>query len=332
MQFFTPLAILLAATSTFASTFVPDPKELKVGDWAPATKTDVRSPCPALNTLANHGYLNRSGKNLTTDAVLKAITDKIGFSPALAKFIVDFVVSRKFSNFTDGFFTLKELHNHNVGLERDTSMTRGDLHFGDNYSFNKTLFNQMISFSSDGKVLTIPEISKHRQARIADSRARNPEFSFTPAEQSGANTDAALAMCVLGDCRKNMTVKLPYLKAFFEDERFPIEEGWTKHVPFVEKEQLDEVEDAIALLANANVTTTEPHKKNDDTETVSGSYTSLAKSGNKTEHNHHGNSTSVHSSSKTNTDNKEDSSNAATKAPAIIFILASSIIFAFMST
>ena len=290
MQFFTPLAISLAISSAFATAVVPDPKELKVGDWAPATKADVRSPCPVLNILANHGYINRSGKNLTKEAVLKAIIDNVGFSPALANRTVNLIFLSKFSNFTDGFFTLEELHNHNVGLERDTSMTRGDIYFGDNYSFNKTLFNQMISFSSDGKVLTIPEICKYRHARIADSRARNPEFSFTPAQQAGANADATFVMCVLGNCHKNATVKLTHLKAFFEDERFPIEEGWTRNIPGVSPEELDEVSKEIAALANANVTTTEPPKKNGNT-TVSAGYALPAKSDNKTETVHPSNST-----------------------------------------
>ncbi|EEB95553.1 hypothetical protein MPER_05459, partial [Moniliophthora perniciosa FA553] len=36
------------------------------------SETDLRSPCPGLNTLANHGFLPRSGSNITVPAVLKA--------------------------------------------------------------------------------------------------------------------------------------------------------------------------------------------------------------------------------------------------------------------
>lgn len=32
--------------------------------WCPRQPTDIRSPCPALNALANHGYINRSGKQI----------------------------------------------------------------------------------------------------------------------------------------------------------------------------------------------------------------------------------------------------------------------------
>ena len=33
----------------------------------------VRSPCPALNTLANHGFINRDGKNVDLDDLANAL-------------------------------------------------------------------------------------------------------------------------------------------------------------------------------------------------------------------------------------------------------------------
>ncbi|KAJ6582149.1 Chloroperoxidase, partial [Mycena capillaripes] len=39
------------------------------------TATDVRSPCPGLNTLANHGYIPRNGKNITIPMILNAASD-----------------------------------------------------------------------------------------------------------------------------------------------------------------------------------------------------------------------------------------------------------------
>ncbi|EEB95895.1 hypothetical protein MPER_05065, partial [Moniliophthora perniciosa FA553] len=36
------------------------------------SETDLRSPCPGLNTLANHGFLPRNGSNITVPAVLRA--------------------------------------------------------------------------------------------------------------------------------------------------------------------------------------------------------------------------------------------------------------------
>ncbi|KAJ7350928.1 Chloroperoxidase [Mycena albidolilacea] len=38
--------------------------------WIAPTATNVRSPCPGLNTLANHGYLPRSGKNISVPSLV----------------------------------------------------------------------------------------------------------------------------------------------------------------------------------------------------------------------------------------------------------------------
>ncbi len=34
---------------------------------------DSRSPCPALNALANHGYLPRDGKDITPEVLQRAV-------------------------------------------------------------------------------------------------------------------------------------------------------------------------------------------------------------------------------------------------------------------
>jgi len=34
---------------------------------------DSRSPCPALNALANHGYLPRDGKNISPNVLQRAV-------------------------------------------------------------------------------------------------------------------------------------------------------------------------------------------------------------------------------------------------------------------
>ena len=41
--------------------------------YQPPGPTDSRSPCPALNALANHGYLPRDGKNISPDVLQRAI-------------------------------------------------------------------------------------------------------------------------------------------------------------------------------------------------------------------------------------------------------------------
>ncbi|KAJ3810190.1 hypothetical protein F5876DRAFT_42287, partial [Lentinula aff. lateritia] len=40
--------------------------------WISPGEGDLRSPCRALNILANHGFISRDGKNITIQMVFKA--------------------------------------------------------------------------------------------------------------------------------------------------------------------------------------------------------------------------------------------------------------------
>ena len=47
------------------------------GNWHPPVSGEVRSPCPALNSLANHGIINHDGKDLEVPALVKAMGEAL---------------------------------------------------------------------------------------------------------------------------------------------------------------------------------------------------------------------------------------------------------------
>ncbi|KAM7187102.1 Chloroperoxidase [Rhypophila sp. PSN 637] len=55
----------------------PSPKPLTKGTYAPPGPNDLRSPCPFINTLANHGYIPRDGRNVTAKQ-LQSATQSVG--------------------------------------------------------------------------------------------------------------------------------------------------------------------------------------------------------------------------------------------------------------
>lgn len=86
----TTLAVLAVLTSVVATYVLSSPAKeeeaLDTGDHAyiaPGPE-DVRSPCPALNVLANHGYLPRNGKNITPRKLFPALEKVYGLSKPLA--------------------------------------------------------------------------------------------------------------------------------------------------------------------------------------------------------------------------------------------------------
>ena len=45
---------------------------------------DARSPCPGLNALANHGFINRDGRNIRGDDLINAALQAYNVAPRCA--------------------------------------------------------------------------------------------------------------------------------------------------------------------------------------------------------------------------------------------------------
>ncbi|CAG8581726.1 9588_t:CDS:2, partial [Dentiscutata heterogama] len=57
-------------------------------EWQAPKEGDVRSPCPALNAMANHGYLPRDGKNITPRQLFESLQKVFNEDALLATFQV----------------------------------------------------------------------------------------------------------------------------------------------------------------------------------------------------------------------------------------------------
>lgn len=231
---------------------------LKVGDYAPPKSSDTRSPCPAINALANHGYLPRSGRDVQIDSILNGL-DKIGVGSTLAYlFSHPIFIERPpqdapkapvgwgtillhpfnylFSSFgmrrpgqkdSQGHNTLNldQLGIHNV-VEHDVSLTRHDIGQGDNISPQPELIRDLLAASSNGKTITINDFVALRKRRYAKQKEVNPGMDFSEKWAGIACAEIALILKVFGDGKE---VPVSYVKAFFQDGRLPREEGWTRH-------------------------------------------------------------------------------------------------------
>ncbi|KAJ3551350.1 heme-thiolate peroxidase [Xylaria arbuscula] len=115
---FQNLALALAMSSHVNSqTFDgPDPAH----PWIAAGPDDFRGPCPMMNTLANHGYLQRDGRNITRENAVNALKEGLNFNPTLANIMFDqAIIANPEPNAT--YFTLDQLNKHNL-LEHDASL------------------------------------------------------------------------------------------------------------------------------------------------------------------------------------------------------------------
>lgn len=80
----------------------------------------VRAPCPMLSTLANHGFLPHSGKDINQDTFVNALFDALNMNNTLGNILWKTALFTN-PNKNATTFSLNDLGNHNV-LEHDASL------------------------------------------------------------------------------------------------------------------------------------------------------------------------------------------------------------------
>ncbi|KAJ7862045.1 Peroxidase, family 2-domain-containing protein [Mycena olivaceomarginata] len=214
---------------------------------------DVRGPCPGLNTLANHGYLPRNGKQFTVKTLLDA---------GLAGFNLDpppITVAAKFGIMTTDSPTwdrinLDALSAHNI-IEHDASISRNDFGdgTGDNTHFNETTFATLAN-SNPGKDYYDPvSAGEVQRARLAHSLATNPFTVNTQKEFLLRSRESALYLSIFGDPATGIASK-EFVNIFFREERLPYAEGFKLPKMLITEESLEALEDTIHKASQWNQT------------------------------------------------------------------------------
>jgi len=210
----------------------PTHSHLKLGEWAPPGPGDARSPCPALNTLANHGFLPRDGYNITRTKLLYALQNVYNLSSVLANILT---FAGILQDGHDSMVSLAELRTHNT-IEHDASMTRLDFYFGDNYDLNQGLYAGLLSASADGVVLTSDDFAAYQSRRRNDSLHNNPTFTNGAKQKLILLGEPQLFMAVFGQTDgSSYNVSLENVKSVFGHEMLPIDwNGAPTEVTFVQ--------------------------------------------------------------------------------------------------
>ncbi|KAI8619731.1 lipoxygenase [Chytriomyces sp. MP71] len=197
-------------------------------EYAPAGPSDLRSPCPALNTLANHGYLPRDGRLITADMLVKAVKQVFNMDPSQLISTV-FPVKSETNGGVRSVDQVTELGTECINLcdlgrhaphtlEHDVSLTRNDAYFGDNVNVVPGFVEALIAESTDGDVVSEDDLIRHRLKRYNDSKARNPELSFNLQQTIVATFEATVALNVLG---RDNRIPVDHVRSFFREERIP---------------------------------------------------------------------------------------------------------------
>lgn len=193
-------------------------------EWKAPSSTDSRSPCPMMNTLANHGFLPHNGLDISMAILQTALSEAVNLDPA-ATAIVGALALQTSSTGNASTFHLADLDMHGV-LEHDGSLSRQDIFFGDNHSFNETVWAQtLLHFTLP--VISIETAAKARAAAIARAASVNPEFNMTAGQAQNSFIEQALYLSVFGSPTKGNAVT-DHVKILFEEERLPYAEGFVR--------------------------------------------------------------------------------------------------------
>lgn len=192
------------------------PPREETGGFPNNTRKYHRAPCPCLNTLANHGYFPRDGKNLTPALVKRVIVQVFNLQESLAESL---------TNALPPVFTLADLGVHNF-IEHDASMVHDDEYFKlDPSLVNTTLADDLFSRAGKDQLLTKRIVAHFRADRETQCAKTDPEYDFGFKRQASAYAEAAAFLLAMGDYEREV-ISVADARSFLVDEKFP--SGWKK--------------------------------------------------------------------------------------------------------
>jgi len=187
-------------------------------DFIPRKETDSRSPCPALNTLADHGYIARDGRNLTLPELVNALHEVYNISFPLAT-ILSMVAILLCGHWLT--LNLHDLALHDV-IEHDGSLVHSDCLPGHKFAPthpNRERLQRLLLLASQGHGLSLRDFVRARAE--CDSKLLKPLDAIHSKIAMG---ESALTWLVMKDQHGEVPVKA--LWEWYGDERLP--EGWTR--------------------------------------------------------------------------------------------------------
>jgi len=200
-------------------------------DYQPPATGDVRSVCPALNTMANHGYIRRDGKQISPRMVYKGLQACYGLSAPLAAFLTAggwFLIKRI------GRITLFDLGLHNA-VEHDASVVHLNCPPGQKdapIEIQPALVDQFAASvveaasASAGRKLSEADVVVTGHD-IVQTRIRREKLS-KPLDAVHAEIARGEMAIILGVWNQTVEGKegipLPWMRTWLGEERLP--EGW----------------------------------------------------------------------------------------------------------
>jgi hypothetical protein len=192
--------------------------------YVPAGNGDKRGPCPAMNAMANHGYINHNGTAILRDDLANAFNSVYNLDLSAAQNLVDQAIAEVGYADANGnkMIDLDAFDKHNF-IEHDASLSRKDYGDGDNHTPQAALIAQLKGLSTDGTSLGWNEMAKARKLRAAQEQAVDPSYTLDAKHAFLALGESATFLRLLGT---GDAMPLDWVDSWLAEERIP--DGWVK--------------------------------------------------------------------------------------------------------
>lgn len=151
-----------------------------------------------MNSLANHGILHRDGRGMDLPTLMKGISEALNVGSDLTM-PVGTVAILSSDNKLGLSFDLNDLSKHDELIEHDASLSRDDYYFGDNHSFNESVWQSVLDYFEDADIVSLKAAAKARYNRVKTQSEQNPEFTYSAKNMVISYTETAQYLSVFGD-------------------------------------------------------------------------------------------------------------------------------------
>jgi hypothetical protein len=135
-----------------------------------------RSPCPALNILANHGYIARSGKALHAIDIA-SIASRVFNMNLATLYAATLVILLRCRINPFSSFGLNDISRHG-DIEHDASLFHDDHYTGKHHSHVNRRHIKSLVRRTNGKDVTSANLKAHLAHRVASCKSTNPDFKY----------------------------------------------------------------------------------------------------------------------------------------------------------
>ncbi|KAH7336768.1 putative chloroperoxidase [Rhizoctonia solani] len=191
------------------------------GEFHPPRPGDARSPCPALNALANHGILPRDGRGITWKELGEASQKVYNLAPTLCKQVPWLTAKVLFAGRDwNEKMTLDDLNAHGA-IEHDASYTRADIKWQHDQSVPDQEIIQGLYESAGLDIsndkFTLEDLSNYLAYRRAHSKVFNGQYIMNKNGKTFGSINSAMAYIAFGGNAAD-------LRTWLIEERIP--KGW----------------------------------------------------------------------------------------------------------